>query len=240
VTLLDEGAGVVDGLCEAALEDEGLETALEKVGRLQVEAAINAILVLREDTVAVETAHEGLSLKETLGVVLLKGQEGTGGLSDLGEGEVDAPDFALATEAELSAELELSVKTLTFEGATGSLGDLSDCCVPMSVVSWATDGARCGHGERGARRRRETREGEKGGRRENDKSRDREGRCAVRNVRCGMMYARWCEGEGKGTRTVAGHGRCETRKKALDATKDDGKEGRRTMQQIRNRAQGPF
>ena len=125
VSLLDEGTSVVDGLGESALEDEGLETALEEVSGLQVEAVINAILVLREDTVAVEAAHEGLAFEKTSGVVLLKGKEGTGGLSDLGEGKVDAPDFTLATKTVLSAELELSIKTLTLKGATGSLGDLT-------------------------------------------------------------------------------------------------------------------
>ncbi len=127
VSLLDEGTSVVDGLGESALEDEGLETALEEVSGLQVEAVINAILVLREDTVTVEAAHEGLAFEKTSGVVLLEGKEGTGGLSDLGEGKVDAPDFTLATKAVLSAELELSIKTFTLKGATRSLGDLTVC-----------------------------------------------------------------------------------------------------------------
>lgn len=68
-----------------------------------------------------ESTKAGWMVGANLGV---EGEEFTRSLTDLGEGELDAPDLALTPQAVLTAELELLVKTLLLEGATRSLEGL--------------------------------------------------------------------------------------------------------------------
>ena len=124
VALLDEDAGVVDGLGEALLEDLGLEAALEELLGGELEDEIELELLLGEEAEAAHSAEEGLSLEDPLGIVGGEGQEGTGGLTELGEGELDAPDLALAPEAVLADELELAIETLLLVGTPRRLGGL--------------------------------------------------------------------------------------------------------------------
>jgi len=128
VTLADEDTGVVDGLGETELVDAGLETALQEVLDLQGQDVIELHAGLVEHTDAHETADQGVTLEETLGVLLVEREERTGHVSnrsrssrncavahspgsttDLGEGQLHAPHLALVAQAILANELELSV-----------------------------------------------------------------------------------------------------------------------------------
>lgn len=133
VPLTDQDAGVVDRLGEARLEDLGLEATLEEVLDLEREDVIETHAGLVEDTDADQTAHEqgscqlrtlrtqnragdipadqGVSLKETLRVLLVELEELTSGTTDLGQNEGDPPDLLLVLEAILARELELGVET---------------------------------------------------------------------------------------------------------------------------------
>ncbi len=115
VALADQDAGVVDRLGQSRLEDLGLEAALEEVLDLEGEDVIEAHALLVEDTDADETADEGVSLEEALGVLLVELEELTGRTADLGQDERDAPDLALVAEAVLSSELELGVQASRLE-----------------------------------------------------------------------------------------------------------------------------
>lgn len=81
-------------------------------------------------------ANGRLTLEQTLGVLGLELQELTGGTTNLGQDERDAPDLALVAETVLSSELpnhqpaphiplsthlELSIETGRLERATGDL-----------------------------------------------------------------------------------------------------------------------
>ena len=46
----------------------------------------------------------------------LEGEQDPSGLSDLGEGELDAPDFAFVAKTEFADELQLLIQTLLLEG----------------------------------------------------------------------------------------------------------------------------
>ena len=95
VALADEDTGVVDGLGQAALEDLGLETALQEVLDLEREHVIETHAALVEHTDAHKTANQGIALEETLRVLLVELEELMGSTTDFGEGERDAPDLAL-------------------------------------------------------------------------------------------------------------------------------------------------
>merc|ERR1711998_135212 len=115
VTLADQHTGVVDGLGQATLEHEGLEATLHEVLEGERQHVIETLLVLIEDSVADHAAHEGLTLEDTLWVLLVLGQQGTSSGTDLGEGETHTPDPLLVLKTILADQLELSIKTLLLE-----------------------------------------------------------------------------------------------------------------------------
>jgi hypothetical protein len=77
VALADEDTSVVDGLGETELVDAGLQTALQEVLDLQGQDVIELHAGLVEDTDTHETADEGVTLEETLGVLLVESEERT-------------------------------------------------------------------------------------------------------------------------------------------------------------------
>lgn len=75
VTLLDEDTSVVDGLGEAELVDAGLETTLKEILNLKGKDVIELHAGLVEDTDAHKTANQGVTLEQTLGVLLIESEE---------------------------------------------------------------------------------------------------------------------------------------------------------------------
>ena len=61
VALEDEDAGVVDRVGEVALLDEGLQSALQELGRGQTEHIIELALVVLQQTESHHTADQGLT-----------------------------------------------------------------------------------------------------------------------------------------------------------------------------------
>lgn len=76
---------MVDGLGQTLLEHHGLQTALQEVVGLQGQSIIQLVLGLVQETVLVQAAHQGLALKDALGVLLVQGQQGAGSIADLGQ-----------------------------------------------------------------------------------------------------------------------------------------------------------
>jgi hypothetical protein len=79
VALADEHTSVVDGLGKTELVDASLETALQEILNLESQDVIELHAGLVEHTDTDETANESVTLEETLGVLLVKSQERTGG-----------------------------------------------------------------------------------------------------------------------------------------------------------------
>lgn len=121
VALADENTSVVNALGESALEDLRLEAALKEILDLEGKDVIETHALLVEDTDANEATDEGVSLEETLGILLVELQELTSGPTNLGQDEGDAPDFALVAETVFSSKLELGVEAGRLERATGDL-----------------------------------------------------------------------------------------------------------------------
>ena len=105
VTLADEHTRVVDRLGKTALEDLGLETALQEILDLEREHVIETHAALVEHTDAHKTANQGIALEETLRVLLVELEQLTGSTTDLGQDETNAPDLALVAQAVLASEL---------------------------------------------------------------------------------------------------------------------------------------
>lgn len=91
--LPDEDPGVVDALGEPTLEDLRLQPPLQKVLHLEGKNVIEPHPLLVQDSNANQSTDEGISLEETLGVLLLQLEELSGSTTDLGEDQGNSPDF---------------------------------------------------------------------------------------------------------------------------------------------------
>ena len=110
--LPDEDPSVVDGLCHARFEDEGLEAAFQKVLDGECEHVIELVLSLVEEAVAEHPAEECLALEDPAGVLLVEGEEVPCVVSDPAECVLHPPQLPLAPETVLSNQLQLSIQTL--------------------------------------------------------------------------------------------------------------------------------
>ena len=96
---------MVNGLRETALEDLGLETTLQEVLDLEGQHVIETHAGLVQHTDANETADKGVTLEETLRVLVVELEEFTSGTTNFGESEGDSPNLALVAETVLAGEL---------------------------------------------------------------------------------------------------------------------------------------
>ena len=83
VTLTDEDTGVVNRLGKSELEDLRLETTLQEVLDTEGKHVIELHACLIEDTDANESANKGITLKETLGVLVVEREQLSRSTSDL-------------------------------------------------------------------------------------------------------------------------------------------------------------
>ena len=112
---------MVDALRQTKLEHLCLKSPLQEVLNLEGQDVIETHARLVEDTDANETANEGVTLEETLGVLGVELQELTSRTTNLGQDKTDTPNLALVAQAVLAGELQLRVETRILEGATGDL-----------------------------------------------------------------------------------------------------------------------
>ena len=75
MALLDQDTGVVDRLGKAKLVDAGLETALKEILDLQGQDVIELHAGLIEHTDTHKTTDQGVTLEQTLGVLLIESEQ---------------------------------------------------------------------------------------------------------------------------------------------------------------------
>jgi hypothetical protein len=75
----------------------------------QLKNGIELQLVVGQQTVTAHSAEEGGSLENTFGVLRVQCQQGTCGLSQLGECVLDTPDLSLTAETVLSYQFQLGI-----------------------------------------------------------------------------------------------------------------------------------
>lgn len=114
----------MNGFGESKLEDLGLEAPFQEVLNLEAEHVIELHASLIEDTDTDQATQECVTLEQSAGILVLKGQEVTGGLSDLGQGVLDPPDLTLVFQAIFTDQLQLLVQSGFFERPSGGGEDL--------------------------------------------------------------------------------------------------------------------
>ena len=105
VPLSDQDTGMVDALGQSNFEHLRLQPAFQEIFDLEGKHVIETHAALVEHTNAHETANEGVTLEETLGVFDVELEEFTGSTTNFGQGEGDTPDLALVAQTVLSSEL---------------------------------------------------------------------------------------------------------------------------------------
>jgi hypothetical protein len=121
VSLTDQNTSMMDRLGKTLLVNLGLKTPLQKLLSSKLKDGIKIKLIISKKTVTGHATKKSRSLKDTLGILGVKGEKTTGSLTELGESELYTPDLALASETVLSYELELGIKTLLLERTPGRL-----------------------------------------------------------------------------------------------------------------------
>merc|ERR1719300_1239465 len=110
VSLADKDTSVVDRLGQSKLEDLGLKPALQEVLDLEAEHVIELHLTLVKHADTHQTTQKRVTLEQSALVLLLQGEQLSGGGPDLGQGELHAPHLTLVTQTILADELQLLVE----------------------------------------------------------------------------------------------------------------------------------
>ena len=119
VPLVDEDSGLMDALgLEAFLVDSSLEPLVEEFVEGETEHIVEFEFLIAEETVPVHSVEEGSTFEQPPGVLLLKGEQLSGSLPELGEQEVHSPYLSLALEAVLADQLQLVVDSFLLEGSS--------------------------------------------------------------------------------------------------------------------------
>lgn len=127
VALINQDTRVVNGLGQALLVHLGLQTSLQQLLRGQLQDRIQFEFVIRQETETIHATQERGTFKNALGVVRFERQKGARRLAQFGQGKLDAPNLALASQAVFADELELGIQTLLFVRTTWCLEGLAVC-----------------------------------------------------------------------------------------------------------------
>lgn len=111
VSLGDQDSGVVDGSGQAQLEDLGLQSSLQEVLDSQGQHVIQLQLVLGQDTNSHQSSDQSVTLEQSLGVLLISGQQVTSSSSDLGQLESNSVDLSLVLQTVFTGQLQLGVQS---------------------------------------------------------------------------------------------------------------------------------
>jgi hypothetical protein len=82
VSLADEDASVVNRLSKTLLKDLGLQSALHDSLGAQLKDIIEGVFLISHEAEALKAPNERGGLEKALGVLRIKGEQGTGSLSN--------------------------------------------------------------------------------------------------------------------------------------------------------------
>jgi len=107
---------MVDALGKSKLENLRLQPPLQEIFNLQTQDVIQLHLTLVQHTDPHQTPEQGITFKQTLGVLLIQSEQLSGSFTDLGQGELDPPHLTLVPQSILANEFQLLVETGLLKG----------------------------------------------------------------------------------------------------------------------------
>lgn len=131
VSLSNQHSGVVDRSGQTQLENLGLQSSLQEIFWFQSQDVIQLHLVFWQHTNLHQSSDQGITFEQSLGVLLVSGQQVTGSSSDLGQLELNSVDFSLVLQSKFTSQLQFTVQT-------GRLIWLLWHRVGLRVSSWGT------------------------------------------------------------------------------------------------------
>lgn len=123
VPLSDQDSGVVHALGQTTLEDLGLQSSLHEILGLQGQDVIESHTGVVQHTDSDQSSDQGVTLEESLGVLVIELEQFSGGSSDLrrnlvlvtggtnssthlGQGQLNPVDLSLVSETVFTGKLE--------------------------------------------------------------------------------------------------------------------------------------
>ena len=91
MSLLDEHTSMVNRLCHASLEHEGLEPTLKEALNSEGQDIIKLVLVLFQKTIPVHPAEKGFTFKYSSWILLIQGEEHPCSVTDAAQGILNPP-----------------------------------------------------------------------------------------------------------------------------------------------------
>ena len=106
VLLSDQDSGVMDGSGrEVVSQDDGLESSFHELGDSETQNIIELVFTLAKETKSEASSHKSSTFEDSLGIIFSKGQKFSGGLSQLGEDEIDSSDFSFILKTVFTQDL---------------------------------------------------------------------------------------------------------------------------------------
>src|SRR5882762_4435577 len=96
---------MMNALSQTTFEDLSLKPPLQEIFNLQRQHVIKPHSRLVQHTNAHKSTNESVTLKEALGVLIIKLEELTSGTTNFGEGQGNSPDLTFVAEAVLAGKL---------------------------------------------------------------------------------------------------------------------------------------
>ena len=84
---------MVDALGKTEFENLGLQAPLQEILRFQSQDVIELHPVLIEHSNPHQSSEDGITLEQSSGILIVKGQQLSSSLSDLGKGVLDPPNL---------------------------------------------------------------------------------------------------------------------------------------------------
>mmetsp|Transcript_24325 Transcript_24325/g.27609 ORF Transcript_24325/g.27609 Transcript_24325/m.27609 type:complete len:208 (-) Transcript_24325:46-669(-) len=125
VLLSDQNSSMMDGVSKSSLENSGLESSFQEFSSGQSQDIIELLFSFVEQTHSDHTVQQSMTFEKSSRILLFEGEQFSGSLSDLSQGELDSPDFSLVLQTIFTDQLKLLVESFSFEGSSGSLRGLA-------------------------------------------------------------------------------------------------------------------
>ena len=118
----------MNALClESFLIDASLQSLVQELIESQTQNIIQLQLFIGKQTVTMHTVEKSSTFEDSSGVLLLEGEQFSGGLSELGEEKMNSPHLTLVLETILADQFEFVVDSFLLEWTTGRLESARVC-----------------------------------------------------------------------------------------------------------------
>ena len=100
---------------ESFVENSCLKSSVQNLVNSQTQNVIELELFVGQKSVSVHSSQKGSTFEQSSGIFLLQSEEFSGGLSELGKGEMASPYLSFIFKTVFSDQLKLMINSFLFE-----------------------------------------------------------------------------------------------------------------------------